>query len=169
MINKELLVEVINLLKEKNISIGAVESFTGGLFSSCLTSVSGVSQVFKGSIVSYSSKIKENVVGVNRETIKKYTVVSSEVAEEMAQKGSEILSTDLTVSFTGNAGPSVCEGEKPVGLIYISIFFEKNFFTSEYRLNIDRNAIRETAVNLALEKILKILCNFSTKDTPTTI
>ena len=169
MINKELLVEVINLLKEKNISIGAVESFTGGLFSSCLTSVSGVSQVFKGSIVSYSSKIKENVVGVNEETIEKYTVVSNEVAEEMAQKGSEILSTDLTVSFTGNAGPSVCEGEKPVGLIYISIFFEKNFYTSEYRLNIDRNAIRETAVNLALEKILKILCNFSTKDTPTTI
>lgn len=169
MINKELLVQVINLLKEKNISIGAVESFTGGLFSSCLTSISGVSKVFKGSIVSYSSKIKESVVGVNEETIEKYTVVSSEVAEEMALKGSEILTTDLTVSFTGNAGPSVCEGDKPVGLIYISIFFEKNFYTSEYRLNIDRNAIRETAINLALEKILKILCNFSIKDTPTSI
>ena len=87
----------------------------------------------------------------------------------MALKGSEILTTDLTVSFTGNAGPSVCEGDKPVGLIYISIFFEKNFYTSEYRLNIDRNAIRETAINLALEKILKILCNFSIKDTPTSI
>ena len=169
MINRDLLIEVINLLKEKNISIGAVESFTGGLFSSYLTSVSGVSKVFKGSIVSYSSKIKESVLGVNQETIEKYTVVSSEVAEEMALKGSEILTTDLTVSFTGNAGPSVCEGDKPVGLIYISIFFEKNFYTTEYRLNIDRNAIRETAINLALEKILKILCNFSIKDTPTSI
>ena len=169
MINRDLLIEVIELLKEKNISIGAVESFTGGLFSSTLTSISGVSKIFKGSIVSYSTLIKENVVGVKHETIEKETVVSSSVAEEMALKGSEILTTDLTVSFTGNAGPSVCEGDKPVGLIYISIFFEKNFYTSEYRLNIDRNAIRETAINLALEKILKILCNFSIKDTPTSI
>ena len=59
MINKDLLIEVIEELKKRNLSIGAVESFTGGLFSSTLTSVSGVSQIFKGSIVSYSSLIKE--------------------------------------------------------------------------------------------------------------
>lgn len=157
MINKDLLIQVIEKLKNKNLTIGAVESFTGGLFSSTLTSISGVSKIFKGSIVSYSTLIKENVVGVKHETIEKETVVSSLVAEEMALQGSKILDTDITVSFTGNAGPTVCEGDKEVGLIYISIYFEKNFYTEEYRLNIDRNAIRETAVNIALKNILKIL------------
>ena len=157
MINKDLLIQVIEELKNKNLTLGAVESFTGGLFSSTLTSISGVSKIFKGSIVSYSTLIKENVVGVKHETIEKETVVSSLVAEEMALQGSKILDTDITVSFTGNAGPTVCEGDKEVGLIYISIYFEKNFYTEEYRLNIDRNAIRETAVNIALKNILKIL------------
>ena len=157
MINKDLLIQVIEELKNKNLTLGAVESFTGGLFSSALTSISGVSKIFKGSIVSYSTLIKENVVGVKHEIIEKETVVSSSVAEEMALQGSKILDTDITVSFTGNAGPTVCEGDKEVGLIYISIYFEKNFYTEEYRLNIDRNAIRETAVDIALKNILKIL------------
>ena len=161
MINKDLLIEVIEELKKRNLSIGAVESFTGGLFSSTLTSVSGVSQIFKGSIV--SSLIKEKVVGVSHETIEKETVVSKEVAEEMAFNGSKILDTDITVSFTGNAGPTVCEGDKPVGLIYISIYFEKNFYTYEKRLNLDRNAIREAAVDFALKKIKNFLVNFQKK------
>ena len=165
MINRDLLIKVIELLKEKNISIGAVESFTGGLFSSTLTSVSGVSQIFKGSIVSYSSLIKEKVVGVSHETIEKETVVSKEVAEEMAFNGSKILDTDITVSFTGNAGPTVCEGDKPVWLIYISIYFEKNFYTYEKRLNLDRNAIREAAVDFALKKNKKFFGKFSKKAT----
>jgi PncC family amidohydrolase len=162
-INKELLIQVIEEIKKLNLTIGAVESFTGGLFSSSLTSVNGVSSIFKGSIVSYSSAIKEKVVGVNHETIEKETVVSKEVAEEMALQGSKILETDITVSFTGNAGPTVCEGEKPVGLIYISIYFQKNFYTYECRLNADRNAIRETAVDFALKNILKILAIFQKK------
>ena len=157
MINSKLLLEVIEILKENNLTIGAVESFTGGLFSSTLTSISGVSKIFKGSIVSYSTLIKENVVGVIHETIEKETVVSSSVAEEMALQGSKILDTDITVSFTGNAGPTVCEGDKPVGLIYISIYFRKKFYTYEYSLNLDRNALREEAINLVLKNILKIL------------
>ena len=160
MINKELLIQVIEEIKKQNLTIGAVESFTVGLFSSTLTSINGVSKIFKGSIVSYSTLIKENVVGVSHETIEKETVVSKEVAEEMALQGSKLLDTDITVSFTGNAGPTVCEGDKPVGLIYISIYFRKNFLTEEFCLNLDRNGIRETAINLALKNILKFLANF---------
>ena len=157
MINRDLLIKVIDILKEQNLTIGAVESFTGGLFSSTLTSVSGVSRVFKGSIVSYATSVKENLVGVNKTTIENETVVSSQVAEEMAICGSKKLDTDITVSFTGNAGPTVCEGDKPVGLIYISIYFRKKFYTYEYSLNLDRNALREEAINLVLKNILKIL------------
>lgn len=157
-VNKNnLLINLINTLKNNNLSIGGVESFTGGLFSSTLTNVSGVSKVFKGSIISYSEKIKEEVVGVKRETIEKHTVVSSEVAEEMAFYGSQLLKTDITVSFTGNAGPTVCEGDKPVGLFYISIYFKNIFNTYEFLLNVDRNELRETAVYIAFEKILEIL------------
>ena len=165
MINNKLLLEVIEILKENNLTIGAVESFTGGLFSSALTSISGVSKVFKGSIVSYSTLIKESVVKVNKETIENETVVSQKVAEEMAYNGSKILDTDITVSFTGNAGPTVCDGDKPVGLIFISIYFKENFYTQKCCLNLDRNAIRETAVNVALENILKIFGNFFEKGT----
>ena len=165
MINNKLLLEVIEILKENNLTIGAVESFTGGLFSSTLTSISGVSKVFKGSIVSYSTLIKESVVKVNKETIENETVVSQKVAEEMAYNGRKILDTDITVSFTGNAGPTVCDGDKPVGLIFISIYFKENFYTKKCCLNLDRNAIRETAVNIALENILKIFVNFFEKGT----
>lgn len=157
MINNKNLITLINTLKKHKISIGSVESFTGGLFAATLTSVSGVSEVFRGSIVSYNEDIKEKVVGVKKSTIKKYTVVSSAVAEDMATEGAKVLGTDLTVSFTGNAGPSVCEGDKEVGLFYISIYFQSIVYTVEKRLNLDRNELREEAVNIAIKIILEIL------------
>ena len=74
--------------------------------SSRFTSLSGASYYFKGSVVAYSSSIKENILRVNPETIKKFSVVSSNVANEMALETKKILNSDYAISTTGNAGPS---------------------------------------------------------------
>ncbi len=113
--------KLVSYLKDKNLTIGSVESMTGGLFAARITSVPGASKVFKGSIVSYSPLIKENVVGVNKETIAKYGVVSKQVAYEMAEKGRKVLDVDICVSITGNAGPTSEPGEAGVGELYIGL------------------------------------------------
>ena len=100
------MIELVELLKAKHLTIGSIESMTGGLFASSITSVPGASKVFKGSVVSYSPLIKENVVGVKKETIETFGVVSKEVAYEMASKGKKLLDVDICVSITGNAGPT---------------------------------------------------------------
>ena len=97
--------ELVNILKEKKLTIGSVESLTGGLFASSLASIPGVSSVFKGALVTYAIEIKENVCHVPCEIIDQYGVVSSECAYEMAKHGAQVLNTDVTISFTGNAGP----------------------------------------------------------------
>ena len=156
--NNDLIIrKFLNIVKEKGITYGSVESFTGGLFASTITSIPGVSSNYIGSVVSYNSRIKVDIIGVNKETIDRYTVVSKEVAEEMALGGKMKLNVDLCVSFTGNAGPSVCEGDKSVGLFYIGIAYKNNLTSYEFHLNKERNALREEAIYLALEKIIEII------------
>lgn len=158
MINVELFKIVFNKLKEKSLTISSIESFTGGLYASTFTSIPGVSSVFKGSVVTYWTEVKENLVGVNKEIIDKYTVVSSEVAYEMSEKGNLLLNSDITISFTGNAGPTVCKGDKPVGLFYIGITYKKKTETYEFYLkDLSRQELREKALDLANELLIKIL------------
>ena len=108
------------LFDDKHLTLGSVESFTGGLFASEITSICGASSFFKGSVVTYATEEKINVVGVSKEVVDKYGVVSKECAEEMATKGAKALNVDYCISITGNAGPTAMEG-KPVGLIYIGV------------------------------------------------
>ncbi|MEG0034234.1 MAG: CinA family protein [Bacilli bacterium] len=155
-LNSEL-TKFLTLVSKYDLTFGSVESFTGGLFASTITARAGVSKYYLGSIVSYSEIIKEKVVGVSSLTIEKYTVVSKEVAEEMAKEGARTLGVDLCVSFTGNAGPGICPGDKSVGLFYISIFYQNKIHTFEFKSNGKRNYIRKKAVNYALIKINEIL------------
>ena len=115
--------KVVELLKNSNLTIGSIESLTGGLFASNLTSIPGVSKVFKGSVVSYATEVKEMVVNVSKDVVTNYGVVSKECALEMALNGKKLLGVDVCVSFTGNAGPSAMEN-KEVG-IYVHIPFCK--------------------------------------------
>lgn len=149
MINK-----VVNLLIEKKLSICSIESLTGGLFASTITSISGVSKIFKGSIVSYANEIKENVVGVKKETITKYGVISKECAFEMAKYGKEKMNTNIAISFTGNAGPDVMEN-KNVGQVYIGIIVNDDTEVLELNLTGDRENIRKECVNIAFRKLFE--------------
>ena len=96
--------------KEKGLTLGSVESMTGGLFSAKFTEIPGSSAVFKGGIVTYSAEEKINIVGVKKETIEQFGVVSEQVAIEMAELGRKLLNVDVCVSVTGNAGPTTEPG-----------------------------------------------------------
>ena len=134
--------ELLALLSEKHLTIGSVESMTGGLFASTFTDVPGASKVFKGSIVTYASSVKEKVVGVKTETIKKYSVVSSEVAEEMARNGQKLLDVDICISVTGNAGPTCEPGEEPVGSVYLGLMIKEKYYEKHLKLAGNRSIIR---------------------------
>ena len=110
----------------KILTVGTVESATGGRVGDRITNVPGSSAYYMGSIVAYSNDVKIDVVGVKEETINSYGAVSPETAIEMAENGRKLLKTDLCLSDTGIAGPTGDTTEKPLGLFYRkSSFFIK--------------------------------------------
>ena len=146
-----------NLLKDYFISnkltLGSVESFTGGAFASHITKIPGASNFYKGSIITYATEIKENILGISHDLVEKHGVVSAEIAHEMALKGRELLNVDICVSFTGNAGPSAME-DKPVGLVYIGIADKNGVKVHDYLLKGNRCEIQQEAISI-VENILK--------------
>lgn len=147
---------LIEILKEKNLTISTCESCTGGLFASEMTAISGVSSVFKGSIVSYSPSIKRDILKIDERMIENYGMVSKEVACAMAKQGNILFKTDICVSFTGNAGPDVCD-DKPVGRVCCAVDYLNQQTAFEFDLSGDRNDIRALAVRLMIEEVTKIL------------
>lgn len=109
-----------DLLRELKLTISTAESCTGGEIASMLTSVSGSSEYFYGSVVSYATEVKKNVLKVSEITIDTHTVVSEEVAKEMAKGVRDLLKTELSVSTTGVAGPAKGEDGKEVGTVWIA-------------------------------------------------
>lgn len=143
--NKRLDEAVGELLIKKNITISIAESCTGGLISSKLSNIPGISQVFNRAIISYSNASKMENLGVKPETIEKYGVVSKETAIEMAKGIRDVSKTDIGVSITGIAGPGGGTEEKPVGLVYISLSSKDNVQYKELRLFGDRSRIMNVA------------------------
>ena len=110
---------LIKELTKRNETIVFAESCTGGLLSSSLTSISGSSQVFQGSIVSYSNELKNSLLNISKEKLTKYGAVSEEVCEAMAINAKEKLGADWAIAISGIAGPNGGSQDKPVGLVYI--------------------------------------------------
>ncbi len=147
---------VIDVLGAKGLTLGSVESLTGGLFASAITSVPGASKVFKGSLVTYWSEEKVALAGVNEKTIKDYGVVSQEVANEMAKGGRKKLGVDVCVSFTGNAGPSSEPGSAPVGRVNMAIATPWGRMQIQQDFTLMRNEIREACVDMILDQLIAI-------------
>ena len=140
--------EINALFREKGLTLGSVESFTGGAFASSVVAISGASKFYKGGLVTYASEEKIRLLGIKKEDVEQYGVVSSKIAYQMASLGREKLAVDYCISFTGNAGPEAMEN-KPVGLIYIGIASPKGTKTYEYQLDGDRQKIQKRAIELA--------------------
>ena len=141
---------VAKLLREKGLTLGVVESATGGLLSHLITNVPGSSDYYQGSITAYSNQIKIKVVGVREETIKKYGAVSHEVAKEMAHGGRRVLASDICLADTGIAGPGGASPEKPVGLFYLSLSCESGTQSRKHTFSGDREQNKPDAAQAAL-------------------
>ena len=155
---------LIKELTERNQTIVFAESCTGGLLSSSLTSISGSSQVFKGSIVSYSNELKNSLLNISEEKLTKYGAVSEEVCEAMAINVKEKLGADWAIAISGIAGPNGGSQDKPVGLVYISIS-GPNYHTTNIKklFNSTRNRveIQTLSVNVCLNSLRLILLSNS--------
>ncbi len=148
--------KTVAALKEKNLIFSCAESCTGGLISKFVTDVSGASAVFFGSVVSYDNSVKENVLGVDGDVLKKYGAVSAPVAVMMARGARETLKTDIAVGVTGIAGPESDFTKKPVGLIYIALCDRENTFVYEMRNNFQGECVRENNREAAAKKALEM-------------
>ena len=143
------------LLTQKKATIATAESCTGGKIASLLTSVSGASNYFRGSIVSYATEVKSTVLHISEELIKNYSVVSEQVAIEMAVNAQKILQTDYAIATTGNAGPSKGEADAEVGTVFIAIATPKGVFCEEFNFGQPREKVIDRAVNKGLELVYK--------------
>jgi nicotinamide-nucleotide amidase len=143
---------LLKKLEEKSLTLGSVESFTGGLFAANVTNVPGASKVFKGSIVAYHNELKQRLLNLSTQVIEQEGVVSEACAIELARNGLNLLECSICVSFTGNAGPQTLEN-KPVGLYYIAIVGlnkEKIYHLLSPK---SRNELRQEAVLQAIQYI----------------
>ncbi|MFL2524470.1 MAG: CinA family nicotinamide mononucleotide deamidase-related protein [Candidatus Neomarinimicrobiota bacterium] len=158
--DKDKLEQVIaDLLIQNNLTVSTAESCTSGLLASRLTDVPGSSQYFKGGSVCYSNELKINDIGVDRDLIEKYGAVSEEVAESLAKNIAKKNNTDIGIGITGIAGPDGGTEKKPVGLVFVGIFYKNNLYIKRYNLTPDRITNRELTVTLCLNEIRKILRN----------
>ena len=126
------------LLRDKHCTLATAESCTGGKVASLITSVSGSSEYYKGSVVSYCNEIKADVLGVSRADLEKYGAVSSTVAEQMASGVRRLLKTDYAVATTGIAGPTGGSDEKPVGTVWIAVATPTKVVSRKYVFGKDR-------------------------------
>ncbi len=142
--------EVGNLLRQKELTLGIVESATGGLISHLITNVPGSSDYYKGSVTAYSNEVKIKVVGVKEDTINRYGAVSPEVAEEMALGGRTILASDICLADTGIAGPTGATPGKPVGLFYIGLSHHSGTHSQKHNFHGNREQNKLSAAEAAL-------------------
>lgn len=149
--------DVVKYLVEHGIKIAVAESCTGGILAGAITSIPGASEIFECGIVSYSERIKSQLLGLPMELIDDCGVVSETVALAMAQGVRLVSHADIGVGITGIAGPTGGSKEQPVGTVYVSVIYKEQSFTQNLRLyelgELSRRQIRLITCAYALEAI----------------
>ena len=150
-------IEVIlgRLLAKKKLSISTAESCTGGKIAQLITSVAGSSQYFKGSIVAYSSETKVDVLGIPKSYIDKNSVISANVARQMAINIKKIMKTDYAIATNGNAGPTKGDENVDLGVVFIALATPTDVIIEECNFGQPRVKVIDRTVNKALEITLK--------------
>lgn len=142
---------LITLLKKHGLTVTTAESCTGGLLSGRLINVPGASDVYHEGVVTYADKAKHKLLGVSKDTLKKYGAVSAQTAKEMAYGAAKLAKADVAVSITGLAGPGGATKKKPVGLVYIGCLACGHFEVMECHFLGNREKIRDYSVARALD------------------
>lgn len=154
--DEETLEEVVaKLLAESMKTLATAESCTGGRIAQQLTALAGASTYFKGSVVSYATETKVDVLQVPSALIEKHSVVSAEVAKAMAENVKKLLKTDFAIATTGNAGPSKGDSDAEIGTVFIAIASPKGLFAEKFNMGNHRERIIQKTVNKALEMLQK--------------
>ncbi len=151
--NDSLEKSVGTLLTNKKLSLAVAESCTGGLLAQKFTAIPGSSQFFKGGAVTYATESKISVLGVNENSIEKHSVVSKEVAEEMAKGAQKIFQSSYALSTTGNAGPTKGDSDAEVGTVFIAMATPEKIISKEFNFGKQREIVIERAANKALEML----------------
>ncbi|MBN4081786.1 competence/damage-inducible protein A [bacterium AH-315-C07] len=144
------------LLNDKS-TLTTAESCTGGYISHLITSISGSSNYFVGSIVSYSNDIKEGMLEVGHDTLDKNGAVSEQVVREMAENAKRKFSATYSIATTGIAGPTGGTKEKPVGTVWIAVSGPETTDSKLFRFNADRERNIERSAYAALNLLRKML------------
>ena len=143
--------EIFNFLDKTNKTISFAESCTGGALSTSFTMIPGASKVFLGSIVSYSTYSKQQLLNIDKSDLDKYSAVSERIAIAMAENVKKQLKSDYSISVTGNAGPST-DGEKSkVGDCFIAISSENEIFCEKFNINKSREDFIEAVKNISFQ------------------
>ena len=142
--------EIGDLLRQKGLTLGLVESATGGLISHLITNIPGSSDYYKGAVTAYSNETKVKIAGVNGGTLDNYGAVSSQVAEEMAAGGRKALAVDICLADTGIAGPGGATPGKPAGLFYIGLSSQSGTSVRKHNFRGDRWENKRSAAEAAL-------------------
>ncbi len=150
-------IEVIlgRLLLDKKMTLATAESCTGGKIAQVITSVSGASKYFKGSVVSYATETKISVLGLSEQLIKDHSVVSFEVAKAMAIAVKKLMKSDYAIATTGNAGPTKGDGKAEIGTVFIAIATPNEVIVEEFDFGQPREKVIDRAVNKAFEMLQK--------------
>ncbi len=147
---------VVNLLKERGLTLTTAESCTGGKIASRLINVSGVSSVYEKGFVTYSDAAKADLLGVDMNIINDYGVVSEETAKEMAIMAAKRAGTNASISVTGIAGPDGGTEDTPVGTVFVGCYLNGKTSITEYHFSGNRENVRENASKRALN-ILRLM------------
>ena len=142
-------------LTEKGKTVAVAESCTGGHIAKSFTANAGASAYFKGSVVSYATESKVNILKVSAEDIKTHSVVSKVVAETMAKNVRRLFNSDYAISTTGNAGPSKGDSDAEVGTVWIAIATKDNVYSEVFNFGNHREKVIVRATNKAFEMLKK--------------
>lgn len=155
--NEDEPIEVVlgRLLVEKKLTISTAESCTGGKIAATLSAVPGASNYFRGSVVSYATQVKIDVLDIDENLIAKHGVVSAEVAKEMVKSVQKVMNSDCAIATTGNAGPTKGDEDAELGTVFIGIAMYNEVFVEEFNFGQPREKVIDRGVSKALELIYK--------------
>ena len=148
------------LLSKQSKTISTAESCTGGRIASLLSSIPGSSGYFKGSVVSYATEAKVNVLGIPQNLIDQFSVVSAEVASAMALSVKDLLKTDYALATTGNAGPSKGDSDAEIGAVFIALATPNGVIVEEFNFGQPREKVIDRASVKSLEILQKEILKF---------
>lgn len=151
---------IAKLLTQKGMTLATAESFTGGKIAELITQMPGASAYFKGTIVSYATEAKINVLQVPKAVIENQSVVSAAVAEIMAKNVRKLMKTDFSIATTGNAGPTKGDSKEVIGTVFIAIASEKGVISEKFSMGAQRERVVQKSVYKAFEMLQKEILKF---------